>query len=65
MCARHWNEGPGNSTLGTSTPVWPSKEACCQAGGGAYESGEHMPEPKAQGLVILRLMLQNVAGTVR
>lgn len=42
VCARYWNEGPGNSTLETFTPVWPSKEACCQAGGGAYEKGEAM-----------------------
>ncbi len=40
VCARYWSDGPGNATLEQSTPVWPSKEACCQAGGGAYERGE-------------------------
>ena len=39
MCARYWSEGPGNATLEQLPPVWPSKEACCQAGGGAYEKG--------------------------
>jgi len=38
VCASYW-DGPGNVTLEQGMPVWPSKEACCQAGGGAYERG--------------------------
>ena len=39
VCARYWADGPGNSTLEDLPPTWPSKEACCQAGGGAYPNG--------------------------
>lgn len=45
MCAQYWNEGPGNFTLEAAAPVWPSKEACCQAGGGAYEKGASPSSP--------------------
>lgn len=40
MCAKYWQDGPAkNGSLESQTPVWPSKEACCQAGGGAYVNG--------------------------
>lgn len=41
VCASYWADGPPrNGSLDTLTPVWPSKEACCQAGAGAYVNGE-------------------------
>mmetsp|Transcript_10777 Transcript_10777/g.32342 ORF Transcript_10777/g.32342 Transcript_10777/m.32342 type:complete len:600 (-) Transcript_10777:893-2692(-) len=40
VCAKYWQDGPAkNGSLESQTPVWPSKEACCQAGGGAYVNG--------------------------
>lgn len=40
VCAQYWRDGPPkNGSLLAQAPVWPSKEACCQAGGGAYVNG--------------------------
>lgn len=43
VCASYWADGPPrNGSLESLTPVWPSKEACCQAGAGAYVNGDRL-----------------------
>lgn len=39
VCAKYWN-APNNASLDLNSAMWPSKEACCQAGGGAYVNGD-------------------------
>lgn len=39
VCGAYWNDKKGSRNFDELAENWPSKEACCVAGHGAYENG--------------------------